>query len=301
FLDFCYRSELAVEATMQPIRRFGMDAAILFSDILVVPDALGQKVEFRENEGPVLQALKSAADFSRLKPENLHGKLTPVYETLRALSSKLPAETALIGFSGAPWTVAVYMVEGRGGTDCGKIRRWFKAAPADAETLLTILADATADYLIRQVENGAEALQIFDSWAGVLDAGEFRRYVIEPTKRIMARLRQHCPDVPVIGFPRQAGALYAEYARTTGVDGLSLDSSVSAADAVGIGGVRALQGNLDNQILVAGGRALDDAVRRVLEEFADRPHIFNLGHGILPETPVAHVERLAAILRDWKG
>ena len=301
FLDFCYRPELAVEATLQPIRRFGMDAAIMFSDILVVPDALGQKVEFREGEGPALEPLVTSADFARLRPERLHEALTPVYETVRELAKKLPRDTALIGFAGAPWTVAVYMVEGRGGTDCGKIRSWFRRAPQDGETLLTLLADATADYLIRQVDCGAEAIQIFDSWAGVLDADEFRRHVIAPTKRIVARLKARHPTVPIIGFPREAGALYADYARETGVDAVSLDSSVLPAEAIKtIAGVRALQGNLDNRVLVAGGAALDADVRRVLEGFRPRPHIFNLGHGILPETPVAHVERLAALIRAWK-
>ncbi len=301
FLDFCYRPELTVEATLQPIRRFGMDAAILFSDILVVPDALGQKVEFREGEGPALEPLVSAADIARLKPERLHEALAPVYETVRRLAKELPAETALIGFAGAPWTVAVYMVEGRGGTDCGKIRNWFHRAPADGETLLTLLADATADYLIRQIDCGAEAIQVFDSWAGVLDEDEFRRHVIVPTKRIVARLKARHPAVPIIGFPREAGALYADYARETGVDAVSLDSSVRPAEAVRtITGVRALQGNLDNRALVAGGPDLDAEVRRVLEGFRARPHVFNLGHGILPETPVAHVERLAALIRAWK-
>ncbi|MEK7820260.1 MAG: uroporphyrinogen decarboxylase [Pseudomonadota bacterium] len=302
FLDFCYRPELTVEATLQPIRRFGMDAAILFSDILVVPDALGQKVEFREGEGPALDSLSSAADFARLKPERLHDALAPVYETVGRLASALPRETALIGFAGAPWTVAVYMVEGKGGTDCGKIRGWFRRSPEDGKSLLTLLADATADYLIRQIDCGAEAIQLFDSWAGVLDDDEFRRHVIDPTRRIVGRVKARHPDVPVIGFPREAGALYAEYARETGVDAVSLDSAVVPADAVAtITAVRALQGNLDNRVLVAGGVALERETRLVLEGFRDRPHIFNLGHGILPETPVAHVERLAAIIRDWKG
>ena len=213
----------------------------------------------------------------------------------------LPGEAAVFGCAGGPWTVAVYMVEGKCGSDCGKIRGWFRRSPEDGKFLLTLLADATADYLIRQIDCGAEAIQLFDSWAGVLDADEFRRHVVAPTKRIVAWLKARHPAVPVIGFPRGAGALYADYARETGVDAVSLDSAFDPAEAVRtITGVRALQGNLDNRALVAGGANLDKEIHRVLEGFRVRPHIFNLGHGILPETPIAHVERLAALIRAWK-
>ena len=301
FLDFCYRPELAVEATLQPIRRFGMDAAILFSDILVVPDALGQRLEFREGEGPVLEPLASGRDFARLKPENLHLRLAPVYEALRLLANKIPPEVALIGFAGAPWTVAVYMVEGQGGSERQKIRDWFRRLPAEGEALLALLADATLEHLSRQIESGAEAVQLFDSWAGSLDDDEFRRHVIAPTKRIVARLKARHPDVPVIGFPRGAGARYPEYARESGVDAIGLDGAVAPSWAVReIAGCAALQGNLDNQALVAGGARLADEARRVLEGFHARPHVFNLGHGVLPETPPAHVAELAQIIREWK-
>ncbi|MSO84330.1 MAG: uroporphyrinogen decarboxylase [Rhodospirillales bacterium] len=301
FLDFCYRPEMAVEATLQPLRRFGMDAAILFSDILVVPDALGQKLEFREGEGPVLEPLVSSRDIARLEPENLDRHLAPVYAAVRRIADELPAEVALIGFAGAPWTVAVYMVEGRGGGERTKIRDWFRARPADGETLLELLADATVAHLSRQIESGAEAVQLFDSWAGGLDDEEFRRFVIAPTKVIVAKLKAHHPGVPIIGFPREAASRYPEYARATGVDAIGLDGAVVPAWAVReIAGGCALQGNLDNRVLVAGGARLADEARRILDGFRDRPHVFNLGHGVLPETPPAHVAELAQIIRAWK-
>ena len=301
FLDFCYRPEFTVEATLQPIRRFGMDAAIVFSDILVIPDALGQKVEFREGEGPVLEPIDSAQDIARLKSENIHRHLEPVYETLRQLAVALPAEVALIGFAGAPWTVAVYMVEGRGGGGRDKIRDWFRRRPADGETLLALLADVTIEYLSRQIANGADVVQLFDSWAGGLDDDEFRRYVIAPTRVIVSGLKARHPKIPVIGFPREAGTRYPNYARATGADAVGLDGAVEPSWAVKeIDSHIALQGNLDNRTLVAGGAQLESEARRILEGFRARPHIFNLGHGILPETPPEHVARLAEIIRDWR-
>jgi uroporphyrinogen decarboxylase len=301
FLDFCYRPELAVEATLQPIRRFGMDAAILFSDILVIPDALGQKLEFRDNEGPVLEPITSAREIARLKPGNVQRQLAPVYEAVNRLARELPAEVALIGFAGAPWTVAVYMVEGRGGGGREKIRAWFRERPADGDALLDLLVGATVEHLARQVASGAEAVQLFDSWAGGLDDAEFRRFVIAPTRNVVARLKALHPEIPVIGFPREAGARYGEYARETGVDAVGLDGAVEPAWAVGaIAGSVALQGNLDNGALVAGGARLETETRRVLEGFRSRAHVFNLGHGVLPETPPAHVARLADIIRAWK-
>ncbi|MEK7246691.1 MAG: uroporphyrinogen decarboxylase family protein, partial [Pseudomonadota bacterium] len=222
-------------------------------------------------------------------------------EALRLLADKIPAEVALIGFAGAPWTVAVYMVEGQGGSERKKIRDWFRRLPAEGETLLALLADATFEHLSRQIESGAEAVQLFDSWAGGLDDGEFRRFVIAPTRRIVAKLKERHPEVPVIGFPREAGARYPEYARETGVDAIGLDGAVVPSWAVReIAGLCALQGNLDNRILVAGGARMADEAGRVLEGFRDRPHIFNLGHGVLPETPPEHVAELAKIIRAWK-
>jgi uroporphyrinogen decarboxylase len=301
FLDFCYRPDLAVEATLQPIRRFDMDVAILFSDILVIPDALGQKLEFRENEGPVLEPIASDRDMARLRPENIHRRLAPVYETVSRLAKELPADVALIGFAGAPWTVAVYMVEGRGGGARDKIRAWFRDRPAEGDALLDLLGNATVEYLSRQIASGAEAVQLFDSWAGGLGDAEFRRFVIEPTRSIVTRLKARHPAIPVIGFPREAGARYASYARETGVDAVGLDGAVDPAWAVAaIAGPVALQGNLDNGALVAGGARLEAETRRVLEGFRSRAHVFNLGHGVLPETPPEHVARLAEIVRAWK-
>ncbi len=302
FLEFCYRPDLTVEATLQPIRRFGMDAAILFSDILVIPDALGQKLEFRENEGPVLEPIASKRDMDRLKPDALHDRLAPVYETVARLTKLLPAEVALIGFAGAPWTVAVYMVEGRGGGARERIRAWFRAKPEDGDALLGLLVDATVEYLARQVESGAEAVQLFDSWAGGLDEDEFLRYVIAPTRAIVTRLKVRHPGVPVIGFPREAAMRYPAYARETGVDAVGLDGAVEPAWAVAeIAKTSALQGNLDNQALVAGGARLESEALGVLAGFRARPHIFNLGHGVPPETPPAHVAKLAEIIRAWKS
>jgi len=301
FLDFCYRPELTVEATLQPIRRFGMDAAILFSDILVIPDALGQKLEFRENDGPVLEPVASAADIAKLRPENVHARLSPVYETLNRLTKELPPEIALVGFAGAPWTVAVYMVEGRGGGTRDRIRSWFRSRPEDGDALLELLADNTFEYLSRQIDHGAEAVQLFDSWAGGLEDAEFRRYVIKPTRRIVVRLKERHPQIPIIGFPREAGPRYAFYGRETGVDAIGLDGAVEPAWAVAhIPSPIALQGNLDNKILVEGGARLESETLRILDGFRSRAHIFNLGHGILPETPPEHVERLAAIIRKWR-
>jgi uroporphyrinogen decarboxylase len=301
FLDFCYRPELTVEATLQPVRRFGMDAAILFSDILVIPDALGQKLEFRENEGPVLEPIVSAGDIVRLKVDNIHRRLSPVYETLDRLAKELPPEVALIGFAGAPWTVAVYMVEGRGGGVRDRVRSWFRNRPEDGDALLGLLADRTFEYLSRQIEHGAEVVQLFDSWAGGLEESEFRRYVIEPTRRMVVRLKERHPHVPVIGFPREAGSRYASYGRETGVDAIGLDGAVEPAWAVAnIPSPIALQGNLDNKVLVEGGARLESETLRVLDGFCGRAHVFNLGHGILPETPPEHVDRLAAIIRNWR-
>ncbi len=302
FLQFCYTPDLAVEVTMQPWRRYAMDAVILFSDILVVADALGQAVRFDEARGPVLEPVRSAEDLNRLSLDRLRWHLAPVFETIRRLSGEVSGETTLIGFAGAPWTLAVYMVEGCGGTDCGRARTWAYNAPVEFQGLIDLLVDATAAYLIEQVENGVEAVQIFDSWAGVLGESQFRRWVIAPTAEIVRRLKAACPGVPVIGFPRGAGVLYKEYVEQTGVHGVSVDSMVSAQWAREVlQGLCTVQGNLDNQVLVAGGQALEQETIRILETLAGGPFIFNLGHGVLPETPPEHVARLAELVRGWSG
>ncbi len=300
FLEFCYTPELAVEATLQPLRRFRMDAAILFSDILVIPDALGQRVEFREGEGPLLPPLRRREDIKALKTKGIIEHLQPVFETIKRLSLNLGPETALIGFAGAPWTVAVYMVEGRGGTDLGAVPRWAAEAPDQFQALIDVLVDATADYLIEQARSGVEAVQLFDSWAGALDEAAFRRWAIAPTRRLVERLAAACPGVPVIGFPRGAGKRTEAYVDETDVAGVSLDQTVDVAwIASTLQPKCTVQGNLDNQALRDGGAELERQTRSILDALAGGPFIFNLGHGVLPDTPPEHVARLAEIVRGW--
>ncbi len=302
FLEFCYTPDLAIEVTLQPLRRYGMDGAILFSDILVVPDALGQKVSFVEGQGPILEAIRSPSDLDALDIEGVDEHLAPVFEIIRGLKQEIPPDTALIGFAGAPWTVAVYMVEGRGGTDWGRIRNWAYRAPEEFQKLIDLVLDATSRYLLEQIRNGAEVIQLFDTWAGILGESQFRKWVIEPTAEIVRRLKAAAPDVPVIGFPRGAGVLYLDYITQTGIDGIGVDSTVpSAWMAEYLQGRCTVQGNLDNQALVAGSPALERETTRILETLSGGPFIFNLGHGILPETPPEHVARLSEMIRGWSG
>ncbi len=300
FLNFCFSPDLAVEVTLQPLRRYDMDAAILFCDILVIPDALGQQVQFIEGEGPILESLSSVEDVRKLSADRIHEHLAPVYETLSRLAREIPEQTALIGFAGAPWTVGVYMVEGRGGTDCSRILQWADKEPKDFQMLMDLLVKTTADYLIRQVESGAEIIQLFDSWAGVLSEDQFRRWSIEPTRRIVDRLKDSCPGVPVIGFPRNAGALAEAYVRETGVDGVSLDQNTPLDwIAETLQPLCTVQGNLDNQILITGGDELDREVVKIMKTLGNGPFIFNLGHGVLPQTPLDHVGRVAELILGW--
>ena len=297
FLDFCYTPRLAVEATLQPIRRFGFDAAILFSDILVVPDALGQAVSFETGHGPRLEPVTTAEAFGLLKHEIDLDRLAPVFETIAALKAKLPPETALIGFCGAPWTVASYMVAGRGTPDQGPARMLAYREPALFAKMIDRLVEASITYLDRQFDAGVEAVQVFDSWAGVLPVDEYERWCLKPLAAIVAGLRARRPDARIIGFPRVGGGQLVAAART-GVSALSLDTAVDPAWAhATLPPNLPLQGNLDPLALIAGGAALDRAVDRIRAGLAGRPHIFNLGHGILPETPVPHVERMLARLR----
>jgi uroporphyrinogen decarboxylase len=299
FLELCYTPELAVEVTLQPIRRYGFDAAILFSDILVVPDALGQQVRFEEGEGPKLDPIHDKDGLSRLSLDQLHGHLAPVYETVKRLSRELPAKTALIGFAGAPWTVATYMVEGGSSRDFSNVRRWGLSEPESFGKLVDLIAEATAAYLCRQADEGAEALQIFDSWAGVLSEPEFERWTIAPTARIVSTVRQRHGDIPIIGFPRGAGVLYERYVVETGVDAVSLDSTVPldwAAER--LQDKVALQGNLDPLLLLTGGEAMEREVHRILDRLGKGPFVFNLGHGVIKETPPEHVGRLVDLVRS---
>lgn len=297
FLDFCYSPALATEAVMQPLRRFPLDAAILFSDILVVPDALGQKVWFVEGEGPRLEPLLEREEWKLGDPEKAIQRLSPVYEAVERIKANLQPGVALIGFAGAPWTVATYMLQGRGG-DKDEARRAVYQRPEQVDALLSLLVEATAQHLVAQVKAGADCLQIFESWAEGLPPLVFQRVVIEPTRKLVARVRELGVDVPIIGFPRGAGALIEAYAAETGVNALGVDFQTPAdfAFAAAPEGM-ALQGNLDPQTLVVGGEALERAARDVLIAFKSAPHIFNLGHGITPQATPENVERLVQIVK----
>lgn len=298
FLDFCFTPDMAVEATHQPLRRYSFDAAILFSDILVIPHGLGQSVAFKEGEGPVLEALQSMDDVARLDVEAVSERLAPVMTTVRRLAEELDDETALIGFAGAPFTVALYMVEGRGGTDGPNVRRWAAQRPEDFGRLIDILCEATSRYLIAQVDNGAEALQLFDSWAGLLPESQFRKWIIEPNRRIVDAVHAVHPHIPIIGFPRNAGVLYRDFVVETGVQGVSIDATVPLAWAASeLQPLCTVQGNLDNHLLLNGGQALDDEVRRILAVMGHGPFVFNLGHGVMPPTPPEHVGRVVDMVR----
>jgi len=293
FLDLCFNPDLAAEVTLQPIRRFGFDAAILFSDILVIPHALGRSVRFVEGEGPRLDPLTSAAAIDGVRGDYDPAVLAPVYETVRRVKAQLPDHVTLIGFCGAPWTVATYMIAGRGTPDQGPAKTAFADNPAAFARLIDKLVDASVDYLCGQLEAGAECLQIFDSWAGSLSPEDFERWCVQPTKRLVASVRERHPAARIIGFPRGAGRSIPRYARETGVDAVSLETEIDRDFARReIQPIVPVQGNLDPQILRAGGDALDRAVDAVMTAFSDQPFVFNLGHGILPDTPVAHVERM---------
>ena len=299
FLDLCFNPKLAAEVTLQPLRRFGFDAAILFSDILVVPHALGQHVTFEAGEGPQLDALKEPSALNRLRTETDHGKLASVYETIERVKAELPPAIALLGFCGAPWTVATYMIAGRGTADQSPARLFAYRHPKAFAKLIEILIEASASYLVRQFAAGVDAVQIFDTWAGVLPADEFRKWCIEPTARIVASVREHIPAARIIGFPRGAGTELQRYLAAVPIDAVGLDWMTElnfARDYVQP--LRTVQGNLDPLVLLAGGAALDHATDAILEAFGRRPFIFNLGHGILPDTPLSHVERLVARVRN---
>lgn len=297
FLDLCYTPDLAVEVTLQPIRRFGFDASILFSDILVVPHALGRDLDFVEGRGPVMTPI-TAREIAHLDGKGFHDHLAPVYETVKRLRRELPDETTLLGFCGAPWTVATYMIAGHGTPDQAPGRLFAFREEAAMKALLDLLADLSADYLIRQIESGADAVQIFDSWSGVLDEAAFKALCVDPVARMVSRVKARFPDVPVIGFPKGAGALYDSYRSATGVTALGLDWTVPLSQAKRLQGEGAVQGNLDPMRLVAGGRALDEGIDRILTELGGGALVFNLGHGITPQTPIEHVERMVARVRQ---
>jgi uroporphyrinogen decarboxylase len=298
FLDLCFNPKLAAEVTLQPIRRFGFDAAILFSDILVVPHALGQHVMFEAGEGPQLDALKEPSAIERLRPEIDHAQLAPVYETITRVKPELPSSVALLGFCGAPWTVATYMIAGCGTPDQLPARLFAYRHPQAFAKLIAILTEASVSYLVRQFAAGVEAVQIFDTWAGVLPADEFGKWCIEPVARIVAGVREQIPAARIIGFPRGAGTELPRYLEAVPVDAIGLDWMTELSFARDqIQPRRTIQGNLDPLALLAGGAALDRATDAILEAFGGSPFIFNLGHGVLPDTPTSHVERLIARVR----
>lgn len=303
FLEMAMDPEAACEITVQPIRRFGMDAAIIFSDILVIPMALGQKLEFAAGEGPRLDALDSARDISRLGYSGFSAKLGPVYEALARTREQLKAEgfsqTALIGFCGAPWTVATYMIEGGSSKDFVKTKLMAYQDPEGFSALIDLLVEASAQYLVEQVRAGAEALQIFDSWAGALDAESFMRWCVRPAREIVKLVRAACPDVPIIGFPKGAGYNYQSYVRETGVSAVGLDSQTPVDWAArSLQPLMPVQGNLDPLCLLAGGDGLVLAAEKILTALGNGPFIFNLGHGIHKDTPIEHVERLVEMVRN---
>jgi len=299
FLDLCYSPDHAVEVTLQPIRRFGFDAAILFADILLVPQALGAKLWFETGEGPRLSMIESRDDFERLNPvEAIHETLNPVYETVRRLASELPAETTLIGFAGAPWTVATYMIAGRGTPDQGPARRMMYQDRALFSDIIDLITDATIEYLARQVEAGAEVLKLFDSWAGALAGSAFEEFALKPAQRIARELKSRFPHLPIIGFPRGVGGGYLQFAQSGDFDALAIDTSVPANWARDMLQPHvAVQGNLDPMLMVTGGPRLRVEVERLREILGNGRWIFNLGHGITPEADPRNVEELVNIIR----
>jgi uroporphyrinogen decarboxylase len=298
FLDLVFNPEFAAEVTLQPVRRFGFDAAILFSDILVVPHALGQRVSFSVGEGPLLDPVTDRTAFERLKSELDHDALAPVYETIRIVKEQLEPSVALLGFCGAPWTVASYMIAGRGTPDQAPARLFAYRDAAAFDVLIDVLVEASASYLIRQLQAGADAVQIFDTWAGVLPPEQFERWCIEPTQRIVDLVRSQVPNARIIGFPRGAGTMLARYVDGVPVNAVGLDWMIDKNFArERIQSRVPVQGNLDPLVLVAGSVALDRAIDAILQAFAQKPFVFNLGHGIVPETPIAHVEHMLKRVR----
>jgi uroporphyrinogen decarboxylase len=298
FLALCFDPKRAAEITLQPIRRFGFDAAILFSDILVVPHALGQHVTFEDGEGPRLDAIKDSSALRSLRREIDHTRLEPVYEAIALAKQNLPPTVALLGFCGAPWTLATYMIAGGGTVDQLPARLFAYRFPDAFAELIDVLVEASASYLIRQFAAGVDAVQIFDSWAGVLPAGEFRRWCIQPGARIVEAVRKQIPGARIIGFPRGAGTELESYLEAVAVDAVGIDWTVELAFARDrIQTRRPIQGNLDPVALLVGGAALDRAVDAILGAFSHGPFIFNLGHGVVPDTPIANVEQLIARVR----
>jgi uroporphyrinogen decarboxylase len=296
FLELVYDSDAACEVTIQPIRRFGFDGSILFSDILIIPYAMGQKLWFEAGEGPRLAPRLAEEPLESLVPDL--SRLQPIYDTVRKVRAALPTETTFLGFAGSPWTIATYMVNGQGSKDQSETRRMAYLEPERFGALINAITDMTVDYLSGQIEAGVDAVQLFDSWAGSLSPAQFRRWVIQPNAAIVKALKKRHPNVPIIGFPKGAGGKLVDYAEQTGVDAIGIDETVDPvwADLVLPKGLP-VQGNLDPLALIAGGETLENAVALIRNAFSDRPHIFNLGHGIQQDTPIEHVEKLITLVR----
>ena len=299
FLDFCYSPAMAAEATLQPIRRYDMDAAILFADILLILDAIGLDVRFEKGVGPIVETVKTESDLHRVPMEKAVQRLSPVYETVDRVRSKLAGDKALIGFCGAPWTVALYAIEGRGGTDKSAARSWAYTNADLMNKLLDLLIEASAQYLAEQVKAGADALMIFESWAEGLPSDLFQTLIIDPNAKLVKRLRDMGITVPIIGFPRGAATMLEAYTSQVAVNGVGLDTAINPGHvAHAVPKTMAVQGHLDPLLLIAGGEAMEARVRELLRAYSGRPHIFNLGHGVRPETPIAHVERVVELVRE---
>lgn len=299
FLSLCYNSELAAEVTLQPIRRYGFDASILFADILLIPEALGADLWFVTGEGPRLSTITDASGMGRMKTkDDIHEHLNPIYETVKILAAELPKETTLIGFAGAPWTVATYMIAGRGTPDQAPAHKLREGDPETFDALMDLITDATIEYLDMQVKAGAEVIKLFDSWAGSLKGDAFDKYALAPAKKIIAELKMRHPDLPIIAFPREAGDKYIGFAKEVGADCLAIDTSVDATWAAqNLQTDGCVQGNLDPKLMVTGGEALQSETKRICEALKGGPHIFNLGHGITPDADPENVHRMLEAIR----
>jgi len=301
FLDFCYHPKSATEVTLQPIRRFDMDAAILFSDILVIPDALGQTVWFEQGEGPKLEPIQNDKDIAALDVKKIDSHLEPVFEAVASIRSQLPKNKALIGFAGSPWTVACYMIEGSGSKDFQATRQFAYRTRTSFSHLIDLLVEATSRYLLQQIKAGADCVQLFDSWAGVLPETEFAAWVIEPTRRIVENIRKQNPEVPIIGFARGAGPNLLLYAEKTKVSAVGIDTAMPLEwTRKTLGNERVLQGNLDPLLLASDLEGAKEETLRILDTWKSGPFIFNLGHGIVPHTPVEHVQAISELIRNYR-
>ncbi|PCH99788.1 MAG: uroporphyrinogen decarboxylase [Alphaproteobacteria bacterium] len=299
FLTLCYTPKLASEVTLQPLQRFDLDAAIIFSDILVIPHALGQKVWFEEGEGPRLDPIQSIDDLPEFNQDKFLNHLDPVFEALRLTRAALPDDKSLIGFAGAPWTLACYMINGRGSRDYQNVRHYTFQNPDAFQNIIDRLVDVISIYLIEKIKNGANALQIFDSWCGVLSVEEFDRWSVQPTAEIVRRVRKAYPDIPMIGFPRMAGYGYEDYVEKTGINAVSCDPTLPLSTLRAMQDHVCVQGNLDNLLLLKGGDAMVSQAKKICEALNDKPFIFNLGHGVIKETPPEHVELLIKTIKDF--